>query len=77
MASQAIQGCQDLGQIARIDQVRDRVTFHWMAEAILQRNDRHFAEVVLGQFYLAVEDAYQVFSLHLLRLGIGAMALKT
>ena len=52
--------------------VRGRV-----AAAVLQRQDRHSSEVIFRQVHLAIENGYQVLSLHGFRVGIRAMTLQT
>lgn len=76
MARQAIQGDEDVGAILRIHQIRDRMPFHRMAQAILQRQNRYLGEVVFRQLHLAAEDGDHVLTFQLLRLGVGTVALE-
>jgi hypothetical protein len=79
VAAQATQVSLDLGYIRRIHDVADGVTFHRMAEPILQPQNHHsvLLEVVLGQLDLAVEDGYLMLSFQLLRRRVGPMAFET
>src|ERR1039458_1977727 len=52
------------------------MTFHRMASARLQRQNRHLVEVVFRQLHSAIEDRDQVFALQLLRLGVGPVTLQ-
>src|ERR1017187_6179416 len=52
------------------------MTFHRMASARLQRQNRHLVEVVFRQFHSTIEDRDQVFALQLLWLGVGPVTLQ-
>src|ERR1035437_7927168 len=75
MAGQAAQLDRDF-VLFRVKQVRGWVILYGMADAVLQRQARDLAEVVLGQLHFAVEDGDEVRALVPDRLGIGAMALQ-
>src|SRR4051812_7610737 len=76
MAGQAINRLDHAVHVRRIHDVDHRMLVDWVAMPVLQRQQDHFSEVVLGQLYLAVENREQMLALELLRIRVWPMALK-
>src|SRR5512146_1607715 len=76
MACAAVQLSPDFRDVVRIHLINDRVLLHRMPKAVLDRQDRHSGEVVLGQLYRAVEDSDEVLGLDSLRLRVRTVTLE-
>lgn len=76
MASQAIQGGQDVCAVFGIDQIRNWMSLHGMAQPVFEWQNWGSRHVVFRQLDLAVKDRYQMLILELLRMAVGSMALE-
>ncbi len=77
MAGEAVQRDQDVIAVLGIDQIRNRMAHHRMAQPVLQRQNWRSCHVVLRQLDLAVKDGDQVLAFQFLRVAVGTMALET
>jgi hypothetical protein len=68
----------NLGDVARISYIRDRMALGRMTSSVFQWQDHHFilGKVVFRQFHASVEDRNQMFGFELLRLRLWPVALK-
>lgn len=78
VAGQAIQRRRHLARIRRIHQIGNRMAFHRMADAELQRQHNNFVfrEIVFREFYGPVEDGCQVRGFELFRLPVRTVAFQ-
>ena len=76
MTGCAIQFFLNLVGVRRVHLVHHRMAIDRMSQAVLDRDDGYFREIVLRQLHLSVEDGYHVLGFQLLRLGIRPMALQ-
>ena len=75
MAARAAYSGQDLG-CGRVHHVLHRMAGGRVPQAVLQRQDCHLEEVILGQFHLAIEDRHQVLFFELGGSRIRTVALQ-
>lgn len=76
VASQAVNGHPDFGDIVRLHLVYNRVVIHRVAAAVLERQPGNSPEIGLRQPYIAAENRYQLRAFHRRRPGIGPVALE-